>query len=103
MKSKSNKKILCSDCFKALGVPSRAAIFSFLRRNGKSTVGEVVKEIGLTQPTISYHLKEMKLSGLLRSERRGKEVYYEIGVSCPYSNNECVLSKVKIPVENAKD
>lgn len=102
MRSSKNEKILCSDCFKSLGVSTRVAIFSFLQRKGKSSVNEIVEEIGLTQPTISYHLKGMKQPGLLKSRRKGKEVYYEIDFSCPYLKQDCVLSTFLIPVKNVK-
>ena len=81
----------CTSCFKALSVPSRMRIFSFLEENKKANVSEVVSIVGLRQPTVSYHLKEMERDGLLKSERKGKEVFYSISHFCPYDGGDCVL------------
>ena len=87
----------CTKCFGSLGVDSRMKIYKFLRSCGKSTVSAIVNVVKLTQPTVSYHLKEMKDAGLLDSSKVGKEVYYSIRESCPTSENFCVLSGIKFP------
>jgi len=69
-------------------------IYKFLREKGKKTVSEVVEVVGLTQPTVSYHLKSMKEAGILLSERSGKEVYYYVNEACPNSGHDCVLKGV---------
>lgn len=69
-------------------------IYKFLREKGKKTVSEVVEVVGLTQPTVSYHLKSMKEAGILLSERAGKEVYYYVNEECPNSGHACVLKGV---------
>lgn len=69
-------------------------IYKFLREKGKKTVSDVVEVVGLTQPTVSYHLKSMKEAGILLSERAGKEVYYFINEACPTSGHDCVLKGV---------
>ena len=85
----------CIKCFGTLGVGSRMRIFEYLRKKGKSTVNDIVEFVSLTQPTISYHLKEMKMAGLLESDKSGKEVYYSIRRRCPSRNSDCILSKVR--------
>jgi ArsR family transcriptional regulator len=40
------------------------------------TVSQITEAVGLGQPTTSEHLAVMKRSGILNSEKRGKEVYY---------------------------
>ena len=81
----------CTSCFKGLSVPSRMQIYTFLERHKKARVSEVVKVVGLRQPTISYHLKEMEHDGLLKSQKVGKEVYYTVSHFCPYDGGKCVL------------
>lgn len=81
-------KDLCSNCFRSLGVPSRMKIYTFLKDKKAATVSEIVEVVGLKQPTVSYHLKEMEEAGLLESKKVGKEVYYKIGGSC----SNCVLT-----------
>jgi DNA-binding transcriptional ArsR family regulator len=87
----------CTTCFSSLGISSRMAIYKYLRLTGKSTVNGVVAQIGLTQPTISYHLNEMKNAGILKSERSGKEVYYMIDDECKIYHTDCVLKEVNFP------
>lgn len=98
--TKNLKKIKCTQCFKSVSVPSRMVIYNFLNKNNISaTVSEIVDQVNLTQPTVSYHLKEMKNSGLLCSHRNGKEVYYSVNDVCPYCKKECVLHTLEFPEE----
>ena len=72
-------------------------IYRFLRDSGENTVNTVVDLVGLTQPTVSYHLKEMKDCGILKSRKAGKEVYYSVDPECQVYMDECVLHKVEFP------
>ena len=87
----------CTSCFKALGVPSRMEIYSFLSSKKIATVTDIVNHVHLTQPTISYHLNEMKKNGILISTKKGKEVHYSLSDICPHCAEKCVLSSVKFP------
>ena len=42
------------------------------------SVGDIVDALDVAQPTVSHHLKILKNAGLVRSERRGKQVLYTI-------------------------
>ena len=66
-------------------------IFEYLAKVGSDSVSHIVGVVKLTQPTVSYHLKEMERSGLLKSRKAGKEVFYSVSHSCPYDNTSCVL------------
>jgi ArsR family transcriptional regulator len=50
---------------KVLGHPARIAILEFLMKLETCVCGDLVKDIGLAQPTISQHLKELKKGGLI--------------------------------------
>ena len=69
-------------------------IYKYLQDVGKATVGDVVKHVALTQPTVSYHLGEMRKNGILESEKKGKEVFYKINSACPHVNKDCILKNV---------
>ena len=42
------------------------------------SVGDIVEALDVAQPTVSHHLKILKNAGLVRSERRGKQVFYTL-------------------------
>ncbi|MBM4327733.1 MAG: winged helix-turn-helix transcriptional regulator [Deltaproteobacteria bacterium] len=46
--------------------------------NGRKTVSSVVDEMNLSQPLVSHHLKELRRALLVKVERRGLFVYYEL-------------------------
>ena len=46
--------------------------------NGKKSVSRIVEELNLSQPLVSHHLKELRRSLLVKIERSGPCVYYEI-------------------------
>ncbi len=61
---------------RALAHPARIAILQHLLKRQTCVCGELVAEIGLAQPTISQHLKELKQLGLIRGEVEGTRVCY---------------------------
>ena len=44
--------------------------------NEKKSVGSIVEALGLSQPLVSHHLKELKRSLLVNIERNGPFIYY---------------------------
>jgi DNA-binding transcriptional ArsR family regulator len=46
--------------------------------NGKKSVSSIVEELSLSQPLVSHHLKELKRSLLVKIERNGPFIYYEL-------------------------
>ena len=61
---------------KVIGHPARVAILQHLIKTQSCICGEIVDEIGLSQPTISQHLREMKSIGLIKGEVDGTKVCY---------------------------
>jgi DNA-binding transcriptional ArsR family regulator len=79
--------------FKALGDPTRLRIFQTLRccrreveidegglvrPAGALSVGEVCCELEQSLSTVSHHLRELRLAGLIRMERRGRSVFCSV-------------------------
>jgi DNA-binding transcriptional ArsR family regulator len=62
---------------KSLGDENRLRIILALE-NGKKSVSHIVEELRLSQPLVSHHLKELRRSLLVRVERRGPFIYYEL-------------------------
>ncbi|WP_037786926.1 metalloregulator ArsR/SmtB family transcription factor [Streptomyces sp. GBA 94-10 4N24] len=65
--------------FKALSDPIRLRLFS---RVASHPEGEVcvcdIADVGVSQPTVSHHLRKPREAGLLVSERRGTWVFYRV-------------------------
>ena len=55
---------------KVFGHPARVAILEHLYKIDTCVCGDLVQEIGLAQPTISQHLKELKHLGLIKLNPR---------------------------------
>lgn len=47
-------------------------------RDGQKSVSRIVEEVGLSQPLVSHHLRELKRSLLVQVERKGPFIYYEL-------------------------
>jgi ArsR family transcriptional regulator len=65
--------------FKALSDPGRVRIVNLLAtRDDGMCVCDFVEPLGLSQPTVSFHLKKLSAAGLLRREQRGVWAYYSV-------------------------
>lgn len=64
--------------FKALADPVRLRLLSLIAsfEGGEACVCDLTGTFDVGQPTISHHLKVLRESGLVASERRGTWVYY---------------------------
>tara|TARA_R110002167_G_scaffold163242_33_gene360066 strand:- start:1107 stop:1430 length:324 start_codon:yes stop_codon:yes gene_type:complete len=62
--------------FKVLAHPARIAILQYISGQKACICNDIVDEIGLAQPTISQHLKELKSIGLISGEIEGKKICY---------------------------
>jgi ArsR family transcriptional regulator, arsenate/arsenite/antimonite-responsive transcriptional repressor len=65
--------------FRALADPARVKIVNLLARTEQPVcVCEFVPALGLSQPTVSHHLKKLVEAGLLDREERGRWAYYSL-------------------------
>jgi ArsR family transcriptional regulator len=68
-----------ADLFKALADPARVKIVNALATSETEVcVCELIGPLGLSQPTISHHLKKLTDAGLLEREQRGKWAYFSL-------------------------
>lgn len=65
---------------KALADPIRRGILNMLKK-GPLSAGEIAARFSVTDASISRHLSVLKDADLIRDERKGKFIYYEINVS----------------------
>src|SRR5438067_13431216 len=62
--------------FRALGDPTRRAIFERLVREGEQTVRALTDDAGVSQPAVSKHLGVLKAAGLVRDRPEGRQTHY---------------------------
>lgn len=76
----TNKQNELAVIFKVLSNPARIAILQYISSQQACICNDIVDEIGLAQPTISQHLKELKSINLIEGEVEGKKVCYCINL-----------------------
>lgn len=68
---------ILAETFRLLGDPTRLRIL-YLCLDQARAVGEIAEALGLSQPLVSHHLRLLRASRLVRSERRARQVFYEL-------------------------
>ncbi len=61
----------------AMSCPVRLQVFMTLCETGPQYVSQLCERMGMRQPTMSHHLGLLRICGLVRSRRDGKNVWYE--------------------------
>lgn len=66
--------------FKALADPTRLQLLSHVAAQGCDDVCacDLTEELGITQPTVSHHMKKLVDAGLVTREQHGKWAHYSI-------------------------
>ena len=59
--------------YRALGDATRLRIIGLLAEVGPLPVGELSARVGLSQPLISWHLRILRLAGVIETQRQGRE------------------------------
>lgn len=69
-----------ASALKILADPARLRLVSLIAASpgSEACVCDLTDPLGLSQPTVSHHLKVLHEAGLLRRERRGRWVYYRL-------------------------
>ncbi len=76
---------------KVFGHPARVSILQYLFNINSCVCGDIVNQIGLSQPTVSQHLKELKHLGLIKGSVEGTSVCY-----CIHKENWAAMKEVMI-------
>ena len=66
--------------FKALSDPARVRLLSLIAasQGGEACICDLTEPIGLSQPTVSHHMRLLAEAGLVSREQRGKWAYYRV-------------------------
>ena len=69
-----------SRALKAIADPARLRLISLLQAqpDGEACVCHLTEPVGLSQPTVSHHLKVLLQAGLVEREQRGSWAYYRV-------------------------
>ena len=68
-----------AELFRAIGDPARVRIMNRLATSGEPVCAcEFYEPLGLSQPTVSHHLKKLTDTGLVEREQRGKWAYFSL-------------------------
>lgn len=65
-----------ASAMQVLADPARLRLLSLISRAGEACGCQLTEPLGLSQPTVSHHLKVLHDSGLLEREKRGRWAYY---------------------------
>lgn len=61
--------------FTALGDEHRQRILLMLQRGDELTIKDIAKRVPLSRTAVVHHIHALRESGVLRAEKRGREVY----------------------------
>jgi ArsR family transcriptional regulator len=69
-----------SQALKTIAEPARLRLISLLQAqpDGEACVCHLTEPLGLSQPTVSHHLKVLLQAGLVEREQRGSWAYYRV-------------------------
>ena len=69
-----------AELFRALGDPARVRIVNLLATNDGEPVCicNLTEPLGLTQPTVSHHMKKLVAAGLVEREQRGRWAFFTL-------------------------
>ena len=84
-----------SELFVALGDEQRQRILLTFEPGERLNVTQIVSASALSRTTVSHHLKVLRHSGALQSEKIGKEVYFWIDKPNIIRLLQCVLDYVQ--------
>ena len=67
-----------ADIFKALADPTRVRLLAHIAgsQDGTACACHLPDELGISQPTLSHHLKKLADAGLITREQRGRWAHY---------------------------
>jgi ArsR family transcriptional regulator, arsenate/arsenite/antimonite-responsive transcriptional repressor len=74
-----DEAVATAELFKALGDPARVRALNILSTTDAPVcICNLVEPLGLSQPTVSHHMKKLLDAGLVDREQRGKWAYFSL-------------------------
>ena len=71
---------MLADVFKALADPTRVRLLRYLAQSeaGTACACHLPDALGITQPTLSFHMRKLHDAGLVTREQRGRWVHWTV-------------------------
>lgn len=86
----------CIPLLEVLTDENRQAIIMLLAQNKQGlNVNTIAGHINLSRPAVSHHLKMLKQSGFIKSEKKGVENYYILTVREPLGQLKSLITAVE--------
>ena len=82
---------------KALSDPTRLRLFSLVASVPERCACDLTEPLGVSQPTVSHHLKVLTEAGLVTREQRGKWVFFSVS-SDALADLSAFLDPAAVPV-----
>ncbi|WP_288800250.1 ArsR/SmtB family transcription factor [Arsenicicoccus cauae] len=76
----ADRAVCLAEIFKALGDPTRVRLVGYLAsaQGGTVCACHLPDELGISQPTLSHHLKRLVSAGIITREQRGRWAHYAV-------------------------
>jgi DNA-binding transcriptional ArsR family regulator len=69
------------DHFLAFANPTRLRILERLGKVGEENVNDLAAHLRMSQPRISWHLRMLRVGGVVRTRREGRQVYCSLDIN----------------------
>jgi DNA-binding transcriptional ArsR family regulator len=89
------REILDSALFRALSEPARGAILEFLTANGRSDIATIAERFPQDRSVISRHLAVLADAGLVRRQKEGRNVFFEVDGVAAVDELEAILERFR--------
>jgi DNA-binding transcriptional ArsR family regulator len=89
------RSILACPLFAALCEPARVAILEFLTARGRSDIATIAEQFPQDRSVISRHLAALGAAGLVRREKQGRNVFFEVDGVAAVNQLEAILERFR--------
>jgi len=89
-----------AEVLKVLAEPSRLQILGMISgsHEGERCICDLTEPLGLSQPTVSHHMRLLREAGIVEGERRGKWVYFRLADDLPPAARAVLGTVLEAPV-----
>ena len=89
------REILDGRLFAALREPVRVSLIEFLTVHGRSDIAAIAAAFPQDRSVISRHLSSLHAAGILRREKRGRRVFFEVDGAAAVARLEAILARFR--------